>query len=160
MKISKAQALYEWSSGKHNLTEGDLKKHFLQFVHDNFQLNSGFYRVKKKMLVFKAARGCNGRTKLIVALEIPQGARIYADNICWNSWKRDDRKMRASKAKVHSIWTQAGDERKVAYSDHDRRFEYNPGKIVLPHRFGESALICSGGIHFFINFSDAYNYLL
>lgn len=74
-----------------------------------------------------------------------------------DAWTRGRRKMRASRAQVHSI-VRLGPRTEVtwAVSKHDMTFDYFPQKVVRPRdTFDRTQDQCSSGIHFFLNVQDA-----
>lgn len=73
----------------------------------------------------------------------------------------DTRKMRASQAYVHSIYTiDSPRQLRIAYSDADSTFKYRVGQIVTPrYEFSWTQQSCTSGIHFFLNLWDALGFL-
>lgn len=128
------------------------------------QLPGGyFWTVTKDLKGFKSASPSK-----IVSLVIPAGARIFAPPEVFKSRANiAQRKMRASKAIVHAIhcgrpWCDAefGKAADYASSHFDATFIYRKGATVTPKNgpFSFSLDACSEGIHFFLNFYDAYVY--
>lgn len=69
------------------------------------------------------------------------------------------RKCRCDKAEVIAIEKLDGTPIQKAYSDYDKSFIYEVGKIVSVDNFNEDRFNeCSAGIHFFINKQEAINY--
>ena len=137
-----------------------LKDYFMSHVKKTE--NKNFYEVVKPLYVFKKTittgdtfRSC------ITNLIIPKGTIIYC---CANVFdyfnQRSDRKMRASRAIVHSS-VRIADTNKTdnTWSLQDATFIYKNGKTVNP-RFGFSMKNshCESGIHFFLNLQDAIDY--
>lgn len=127
---------------------------------------SYFWKVTTELKVFKLARD-----NRVIALVIPVGAIIYAHPSVFSSRSnRDLRKMRANKAFVHSIYNigkhNFGSQADSAISRHDCDFVYVEKKIVKPAiscdgdgvRFSFEPEQCAEGIHFFLNFNDAFLY--
>lgn len=130
--------------------------------------------------VFKVVKARNGE-KAIANLIIPAGATIYArepwnhsDSDMWSPNSRAQRKMRASEAYVHSIytrgqsraafdcgWVRTIDQEGVrqiqrAVSLHNESFAYVTGRHVKPEfKFSMTDSVCESGIHFFFNLEDA-----
>lgn len=66
---------------------------------------NGFFRVTKPLHVFKKASSANGNSDRIVNMIVPVGAEVYAGpNAFLDNTSSDSRKMRASKAFVHSVF--------------------------------------------------------
>lgn len=107
--------------------------------------------------VFARPRLC--RPFVIVKLYIPAKAKRI-------SGVNESRKCRASEAKVLGFY----DENKkplelpedtVVRSMYDWQFEYTIGKTVKSYPdFDDSRESCGSGIHFFLDFKDAVNYLI
>jgi hypothetical protein len=122
-----------------------------------------FWMVTKDLRVFKSTANST-----ITALTIPAGAFIFAPRAVLSGASRDDRKMRANMAIVHSIYSTGtsnlvgdhfGAPRKSASSRYSYSFPYAPGETVKPvYRFGLECTQCASGIHFFLNFNDALRY--
>lgn len=93
----------------------------------------------------------------IAELYIPEDAKVVN---AYNS-----RKCRASKAKVMKFYSLDGKELDIqsAYSifvSDDDRINYIKGEYVYPDKFVESREIeCINGIHFFITFDEAVEYI-
>ena len=69
------------------------------------------------------------------------------------------RKCRCDKAEVIAIEKLDGTPIQKAYSNYDKSFIYEVGKIVSVDNFDEDRFDeCSAGIHFFINKQEAINY--
>lgn len=111
--------------------------------------SSRIYLVKKEMYVYKALSG-----NKIANLVIPEGALIRIPCSYSN-------KFRASRAKVHSIYSLRGKRYcDKGISEFDTNFKYNVGNIVVPtYPFSLGDSECAPGIHFFLNIADAINYL-
>lgn len=121
--------------------------------------HSNFYRVTKELKVFKKAY--SGHNSVIVNLIIPVGAIVHFPEIIYDNHDIDNRKMRASKAIVHSMATKfKKKELTVANSDWDCNFEYKVGKTVKPfdEKFSSTPRECEAGIHFFMQVEDALKY--
>jgi hypothetical protein len=120
----------------------------------------GFFRVTAEMHVFKRTflHLRNGLTnRVIVNLVIPVGAKVYWEP---QGFQRDinNRKIRCSKAFVHSQFTQSSKTAlDVSRSGWDNT-EYHTGKFVRPDYFSKERDTCSAGIHFFLNLQDALKY--
>lgn len=151
-----------------SLVEGaDLKAYFM--AHVEAHSKPSFYQVVTPLKVFKAIY-TKGNIS-VCALLIPEGALVYASPSVFrtktylksynSSNDRDDRKMRASRAIVNSIHSpRKGFERASGYAGHDHTFKYRPGMTVVPKKpFSMARMQCASGIHIFLNFNDAYNYL-
>lgn len=149
-----------------------------QQVRDVWDLSSGvafIYTVTKPLHVFKKVRSGVWWDSAIANLIIPVGEFVYVAgaaflNVTYGS--SDHRKMRCSKAFVHSMaisrsdpahgrkYLQAvGTQIKHGFSSYTPEFKYRVGRNVKPfkpfsHRFGQ----CASGIHFFIDLQDALNY--
>lgn len=155
-----------WHSQDSLFLGEELRDYFLSHVE---KTKHGFYEITKPLKVFKKLRYANSSRLdyATAALTIPVGATVYAPTAAFNS-RADQlflRKMRASEAVVHSVYDT--DEARRGYPMHvesahslwDRNFEYRPGTIVKPRsRFSRKNTACESGIHFFINYLDAYNY--
>lgn len=98
----------------------------------------------------------------VANLVIPAGARV-------NLPDNHVHKMRASKARVHSIWRYAyalgsvGHALAVrevdeAWSTYDFQFVYRKGAEVVPDHFDMRARTCAAGIHFFADLRRAIFY--
>ena len=125
----------------------------------------GFVRLHTDMPAFKKvhAEGVPGAWDAIANLIIPAGAKVFADHRDLTSLWSDhgSRKMRASRVRVHSIYTcqLKPQPAKKACAGYDRDFKYRPGRGARPQwGFSERYEQCAGGIHFFINLRDALNY--
>lgn len=139
----------------------DLRAHLL--AHATPQPDEPYlYTVHTPLHVFKKARknklsyGC-----VLINLVIPVGEFLFASEKAWisDNWTISYRKMRASKAKVHSIINlDTREEVVTATSDYNYSFKYRKGKTVTPNHFSKQNQICTGGIHFFLNVGDALDY--
>lgn len=108
--------------------------------------------VKGSFTGFKQATSTAG-AYVVVELKIPASAKRSSAT---------GRKCRCDKAKVVAIYDCYGKKLKEtkAFSTYDRNFAYEVGKMVevdnfCTDRFNE----CAPGIHFFITFEEAANYL-
>lgn len=121
--------------------------------------HSNFWRITKEMKVFKKAYD-KDYSQVIVNLVIPVGAIIHFPEDNYSAYCIDARKMRASKAFVHSIASKNNKESlNVAYSDWDSNFKYAVGKTVKPtSSFCSTPHQCEPGIHFFMQLEDALIY--
>ena len=109
----------------------------------------------------KGYKKCLDETKtkfVLVELEIPEDAQWFTPIKHVKKVeggaeiKNIPPKSRASKAKVTKIHGGG----KVAYSLHDKYFEYKVGETVKPDTFDPcSDYACSNGIHFFLSKEDA-----
>lgn len=148
-----------------------LKDYFLQHVTPfkrGDQIVANFWVVTKELKVFKRT----AYPTSITALIIPVGAKIYAMAQPWQlldeyddafGGHQDYRKMRASSAFVHGCYERIGKHRgrpiSFVRSIHQFMFTYNPGAVVRPNKkFSLAKAACAPGIHFFLNFYDAYTY--
>lgn len=135
-----------------------------KYIRDRMEKteNTNIFRVTQPLYVFKKAKqNSSTRRNVIINLIIPVGALVhipsntrYGDVACF------DRKMRASKAIVHSIVHEYGDcEFKQAVSDWNSSFQYKKGETVEPLRpFSIREGECRSGIHFFVSLTSALNY--
>lgn len=96
-------------------------------------------------------------TPVIVKLLVPETAeRVYCDEL----------KIRVSEAKVIQFYDMNGKvynlkKDKVVCSSWDRSFVYTIGETVKPvNKFDTESGSCGSGIHGFINFGDAKDYVL
>lgn len=96
-------------------------------------------------------------TPVIVKLLVPETAeRVYCDEL----------KIRVSEAKVIQFYDMNGKvynlkKDKVVCSSWDRSFVYTIGETVKPvNKFDPESGSCGSGIHGFINFGDAKDYVL
>ncbi len=154
-----------------------------KYINDNCTRTScGFYVVNKPLKVWKKTY-TEADHNCVVALEIPVGAKIYANLLTAyyiqgvTKSQIDDRKMRASEAVVVKQFRigeangyghfQGIVERKYTgykevkhtRSGHDNSFKYKVGKTVKPvNGFNLDDRICAAGVHFFVNLSDALDY--
>lgn len=161
-----------------HLSDAKIRK----YINDNCTYTSyGFYVVNKPLKVWKKTY-TEADHSCVVALEIPIGAKIYANLLTayyqgvTNS-QIDDRKMRASEAvvvKQFRIGEATGygqfqgiverkytgyKEVKHTKSGHDNKFKYSVGKTVTPtDGFSLRDRVCESGVHFFVNLSDALDY--
>lgn len=156
----------------------ELKTYFLEHCESKPRLQGyhggSFWEVVKPLKVFKSA----SHGIRLVALEIPPGAYVYAPASAFCTWSPNaaGRKMRASKANVHSIHViephrivgnRGAPRSRVApglpvtraFSSNTPDFKYETGMTVTPTTdFSFADDSCASGIHFFLNFHDAYNY--
>ena len=119
------------------------------------------YTVHTPLHVFKKACTSQGWEEVLINMIIPADEFLFASEKAWisDSWTINYRKMRASKAKVHSIVQILTHEQlSSARSNYDSYFKYRVGKSVLPARFTSRDVSCDPGIHFFLNVGDALNY--
>lgn len=144
----------------------ELKKYFLEFATQDKNRSLGFYRVHTDLPVFKKVLSQSLRDHAIANLIIPAGALIFAAERVWSDQTvLHDRKMRASKAFVHSIVKADYDcsnteiEITRAMSGWAHSFIYAKGQTVKPlSAFDLYQNTCTSGIHFFLNVRDAYCY--
>lgn len=130
---------------------------------------NGFFKLRKPLRVFKVTKIDESREQkypndlAIVNLIIPAGETVF-----WrvyfhysNPDSITSRKMRATKAKVHSIVRLSdGKPLEMSYSDHNSSFIYKVGDTVVPWGgFSWEQNACGGGIHFFMNVRDAALYI-
>lgn len=121
--------------------------------------HSNFWRITKEMKVFKKAIDSNYE-RVIVNLVIPVGAIVHFPENRYSTLWINDRKMRASKAFVHSI-AHIRTKKSISFarSDWDVQFEYIVGDTVRPTRaFSRLPEMCEPGIHFFLQLEDAIRY--
>lgn len=154
-----------WLETKNILTGDALKAYFLEHAIPIKNMKPGFYKVIKELKVFKKTGYYNKMDNYcdsVTALVIPVGAKIFAADRVWADGSFNDsydRKMRASEAIVHSSWNKRNKKlSKATQSAYDSSFRYAEGRIVKPHYFDTNPYVCEGGIHFFLNFADAYKY--
>ena len=138
-----------------------------------------FYTVTKPLHVFKKIRVhtkdlsevdlsqgslCGLHYNAIANLIIPVNAIIHCQPIGFElaMSRINYRKMRASKAKVHSIaLIKTKQLVSIGRSSMSYKFIYMPGKIVSPERtFSMIPYTCESGIHFFLSLPDALRYVL
>lgn len=127
----------------------------------------GFCLVEKPMHVFKRIMSGKDYHKAIVNMIIPVGETIFVYDEAYkeiSSFSRDNRKMRATKAYVHSI-VRKHDHKQLTcgYSDYmswnSKVFRYRVGRNVKPRLpFSMKWEQCASGIHFFVNLDDALAY--
>lgn len=138
----------------------------------------GFAVVTTPLKVWKQTftKGGDGYDNVIVALEIPAGAKIYSD-ILDNNNNDPSLKIRASEAKVvkqfnvgfvEVMYNWGGHNEyelekykmiKKSKSIHNSLFTYETGKTVEPTSgFSKKPEQCESGIHFFVNLSSALEY--
>lgn len=122
-----------------------------------------FRQVTKPLHVFKKVfRGARHYGPVIANLIIPTGAHVYhnGDGAFDARIKIHYRKMRASKAYVHSLVPLHGKlPLKSAVSGYSSNFVYRPGESVVPTEgFSYDDGACGSGIHFFLNLADAMKY--
>jgi hypothetical protein len=133
------------------------------FITKKRVAQAGFYKVVKEMHVFKKvyvpSRKGGKRVEGIANLIIPVGAMIHASE--WtmqtSGYSNDGgRKMRASEAYTHSIFTLKSQRKSAtAFSAYDRFYQYTEGREALPSKFDKDDTACASGIHFFVNLEDA-----
>lgn len=138
----------------------DLAEYFKDHTRDlGFR---GMHLVTKNLYVFKKVErhGTNGTQRCIANLIIPVGSTInVSSDYARNHPNVSLRKMRASCAKVKSIFTcLTGKEVFSASSLYYPSFVYVSGETILPGQFFMNYGTCAGGIHFFLNLHDAYYY--
>lgn len=102
---------------------------------------------------------------VIANLIIPAGALIYVESDAFSVAYGDSlfiRKMRASRAFVHSLVTQTKQTTvTTAVSGYSKAFKYTTGSVVEPAEpFSKREDQCDSGIHFFINMKDALGWSL
>lgn len=120
------------------------------------QRKSAFWIVTKELKAFKRAADSK-----VVALVIPVGSHVHAPPEAFQACSTiSRRKMRASQAFVHAIHYGFGGDADSAASLWDPSFTYKVGKLVKPTkgRFSYQPDSCAAGIHFFLNFYDAYTW--
>jgi len=101
------------------------------------------------LIVWKKARTKDGKPA-IIQLRIPAAAKRS---------NATGRKCRAEYAKPLKHFIDGKETKQKLYSDHDRNFVYEIGKIIRPDRFDENRWEeCSSGVHFFITKWEAENY--
>lgn len=108
--------------------------------------------VKGSFTGFKQAVGLDGGYR-VVELKIPASAKRSSAT---------GRKCRCDKAKVVAIYDCNGNKLKEtkAESTYDSKFVYEVGKMVEVNNFCTDRFAeCAPGIHFFITFEEAANYL-
>lgn len=150
-----------------------------KYLKENTKSNGrGFAVVTTPLKVWKQTftKGEDGYDKVIVALEIPAGAKIYSDILDKNNIG-PCLKIRASEAKVvkqfnvgfvEATYSFAGCKKyelekykmiKKSEAIHNSLFTYETGKTVLPtNGFSKKYAQCESGIHFFVNLSSALEY--
>lgn len=105
----------------------------------------------------------------VANLVIPAGARVNLPPTGLLPNDNHVHKMRASKARVHSIWRYAYApssaehalavrEVDEAWSTYDFQFVYRKGAEVAPDHFDMRASTCAAGIHFFADLRRAIFY--
>lgn len=89
---------------------------------------------------------------VIANLIIPPGVLVYT--------RMGEDKLRASLAKVHSLWDPFQKQFvKKGLSGYNRRFDYRKGSIVTPtDKFDLGDYSCASGIHFFLSLINALTY--
>ncbi len=140
----------------------------------------GFWRVENDLHVFKKGWSDDAfGDQCIINMVIPKGSEIYAERVNAKDYEYgiDCRKMRASKALVHSIvkyedceiglmqngkscmeFSEVKPISKCS-STWDQNFIYRKGKIAVPVQgFFYIQEQCTSGIHFFLNLVDATMY--
>lgn len=140
----------------------ELQKYFMQFVDRAPVHGWHFYRVHTDIPAFKKGRTLESDIPTIINLIIPAGSVIHAGFQCWDRSGIDNRKMRATAARVHSIVLKSQSMQvQQCISLKDAGFLYTKGKLVTPtEKFDYTHTDCASGIHFFLNISDAYYYTL
>lgn len=142
-----------------------LRDYFMEHVKPHADWRY-FYTVTKPLKAFKKVYTRNKFGTIdradIANLIIPVGATVYAqpDSLAGNS-DSHDRKMRASEAEVHSIFTLTRPHAAVdsAHAGFNSHFVYKPGEAVRPsEEFSLRRSQCDSGIHFFLNCGDALRY--
>ncbi len=127
--------------------------------------SSCFYKVKHPLPVFKKVQRFG--VGVIANLIIPVGAIIYAPDVAFMvaSSNVHERKLRASKAYVHSLaYTDscplgAAYPYRAAFSTFNASFKYVTDTIVKPDKkFDMNKQTCASGIHFFLNVQDALDW--
>lgn len=146
-----------------------IRDYFMEHVRPLRGGNGRFFVVTKPLYVFKKvyALGVDANPHIAIAnLVIPIAARIHclpeAFNLPAVCFERDDRKMRASKATVHSVVLLSSKrEVPVGWSSYSYQFLYKPGATVTPkYGFSPESSTCARGIHFFLTLTDARYYRL
>ena len=106
------------------------------------------------------------REDAIANLIIPKGAFIYLNYRIQFQEGESHVKIRASKAKLHSI-VRISDQKQVVFarSKYDSAYTYdNPkflgkeSELILPDQFSDHPGVCESGIHFFLDIESALNY--
>lgn len=151
-----------------------IRDYFMEHVRP-MKNSDRFYVVTKPLHVFKKVEVCASdvgaarwkrNQEAIVNLVVPVGAKVHcspqAFDLPASSFDRGFRKMRASKAKVHSVvLIKSKREVQVGRSSYAYWFLYKPGATVTPSQgFSLESGACAGGIHFFLTLTDARNYWL
>lgn len=146
-----------------------IRDYFMEHVRpmknsDRFYVVTKPLHVFKKVEVYPSDVGARWRNnhEAIANLVIPVGAKVHCSPQAFG-FERGFRKMRASKAKVHSIVLLDRTRREVpiARSGYAYWFLYKPGAVVTPkHGFSLVPGTCAGGIHFFLTLTDARHYEL
>jgi hypothetical protein len=147
------------------MSSKEVEGYFFEHVAP-FGQKRNFYTVAKPLRVFKKV---SDGIPCIANLIIPEKALVYAPVACFNTDgnARADRKMRASEAYVHSIWTLGykhtpehfSVSRQNGKSMWDNEFVYSAGFSVRPvHKFSLFDQNCDSGIHFFLDVHDAIDY--
>lgn len=107
----------------------------------------------KKVYYKTTCDGYDGLEPIICKLLIPAKSKRV---------RGISRKCRTDRAKVLGFYNFNGNKsrRTIAYSSHDKNFEYKVGEFVKPKiKFEQNPLkVCSSGIHFFTKFEEAKNY--
>lgn len=104
--------------------------------------------------------GYRRKTDVIANLIIPKGATIRAFNR-WVKGATHPRKCRATKAVVHSMFTQHKGQQQVSTASSRRDFAviYRTGETVRPRKpFDMADTACTSGIHFFLELRRALRF--
>lgn len=136
-----------------------LKDYFESFTTPLVDKN--LHLVIRDLPVFKKAFRPGTTYSCIVNLIIPTGALVHSEHEYWCECSNSDRrKMRASMAKIHTIVRIIdGKVIQKAESVHNYNFHYTSGKVITPENgFSIADAACAGGIHFFLNLKDAFEY--
>lgn len=152
-----------------------IRDYFMEHVRP-MKNSDRFYVVTKPLHVFKKVEVCASdvgaarwkrNQEAIANLVVPVGAKVHcspqAFDLPASSFDRGFRKMRASKAKVHSVVLLDRTRREVPIgrSSYAYWFFYKPGATVTSTQdFSLEPSTCASGIHFFLTLTDARNYQL
>lgn len=142
---------------QHPVVRGQkLKEYLNHYLRESlYNTQDGFFRVVHPIPAFKLLRDDR-----IANLQIPADETIYIgpDGLHPNSGI-ENRKMRASKAFVHSIVDMKTGEQKLSgVSLWEGTFVYRVGCTEQPDRFSWQHDQCNSGIHFYLNLVDALDH--
>ena len=104
------------------------------------------------LIVYKRLNAADGATRVIAKLMVPSAAKRTATPI--------GRKCRAKYAKVLGMVVRGTNTKvDVAYSTHQRTFEYRVGQVVRPDKYDDDIRVeCTSGVHFFLTKEEAEEY--